>query len=55
MKRPDSPCRAVCTTLFDDTCAGCGRTADEVARWVELTEEEKEAVWLRLEKEKCTT
>jgi uncharacterized protein len=24
--RPDSPCIAVCTTLYDEKCKGCGRT-----------------------------
>ncbi|WP_419228160.1 DUF1289 domain-containing protein, partial [Pseudomonas aeruginosa] len=33
-KASDSPCVAVCSTLFDDICRGCGRTAMEVANWV---------------------
>jgi len=44
----DSPCVAVCSTLFDDTCRGCGRTAMEVANWVFLEEEEKKVVWDRI-------
>lgn len=44
----DSPCVAVCSTLFDDVCRGCGRTADEVANWVFLGDEEKAAVWKRI-------
>ncbi len=47
-QRPDSPCVAVCTTLFDDVCRGCGRTAVEVANWVFMTEDEKDAVWTRI-------
>ena len=39
---------AVCSTLFDDICRGCGRTAMEVANWVFMTEEEKRAVWIRI-------
>lgn len=47
-KRPDTPCVAVCSTLFDDICRGCGRTAMEVANWVSMSEEEKDAVWIRI-------
>ncbi|GLS05336.1 hypothetical protein GCM10007860_24870 [Chitiniphilus shinanonensis] len=48
--RPDSPCVALCSTaLGDEICMGCGRTFFEVANWVFLTDEEKEAVWQRLE------
>lgn len=39
---------AVCSTLFDDICRGCGRTAMEVANWVFMSEEEKQAVWRRI-------
>lgn len=45
----DSPCVAVCSTLFDDICRGCGRTAMEVANWVFMDEEEKRAVWIRIQ------
>lgn len=44
----DSPCVAVCTTLYDDVCRGCGRTAMEVSNWVFMTDDEKSAVWDRL-------
>jgi len=44
----DSPCVAICSTLFDDICRGCGRTAAEVSNWVFLSEEEKRAVWQRI-------
>ena len=44
----DSPCVAVCSTLYDDICRGCGRTAMEVANWVFLSDEEKRAVWARI-------
>uniref|UniRef100_UPI0039F1356C DUF1289 domain-containing protein n=1 Tax=Bordetella sputigena TaxID=1416810 RepID=UPI0039F1356C len=44
----DSPCVAVCSTLFDDVCRGCGRTAMEVANWVFMTDEEKQVVWHRI-------
>lgn len=44
----DSPCVAVCSTLYDDICRGCGRTAIEVANWVFMSDEEKKAVWVRI-------
>ncbi|OXR48984.1 MULTISPECIES: DUF1289 domain-containing protein [unclassified Pusillimonas] len=44
----DSPCVAVCSTLYDDICRGCGRTAMEVANWVFLSEDEKRVVWARI-------
>jgi predicted Fe-S protein YdhL (DUF1289 family) len=47
----DSPCVAVCSTLFDDVCRGCGRTAMEVANWVFMSDEEKQAVWQRIRAE----
>lgn len=39
---------AVCSTLFDEVCRGCGRTAMEVANWVSMSDEEKQAVWRRI-------
>lgn len=44
----DSPCVAVCSTLYDDICRGCGRTAMEVANWVFMSDPEKKAVWERI-------
>ncbi|OZI15751.1 DUF1289 domain-containing protein [Bordetella genomosp. 7] len=44
----DSPCVAVCSTLFDEICRGCGRTAAEVSNWVFMTDDEKQAVWQRI-------
>jgi predicted Fe-S protein YdhL (DUF1289 family) len=49
MTRPDSPCIAVCTTLYDEHCKGCGRTYVEVANWNSMSEEEREAVWQRID------
>ena len=48
---PDSPCVAVCSTLFDDICRGCGRTVMEVSEWVTMTPEQKRAVWVRIRAE----
>ncbi|MFC4276011.1 DUF1289 domain-containing protein [Achromobacter aloeverae] len=47
----DSPCVAVCSTLYDDVCRGCGRTAMEVAEWVFLSPEEKQVIWTRIRAE----
>ncbi|CAM5531063.1 DUF1289 domain-containing protein [Eoetvoesiella caeni] len=44
----DSPCVAVCSTLYDEICRGCGRTTMEVANWVFLSEEEKLSIWARI-------
>ncbi|BBO59600.1 DUF1289 domain-containing protein [Mycoavidus sp. B2-EB] len=49
---PDSPCIGVCSTLFDEVCMGCGRTAFEVSNWVFFSDEEKRLVWQRIIKEK---
>lgn len=47
----DSPCRGVCNVLYSDICSGCGRHYLEVARWTEMSDEEKDAVWQRIERE----
>lgn len=47
-ERPDTPCVAVCSTTFDEVCRGCGRTVQEVANWVFMTQEEKDKVWERI-------
>jgi predicted Fe-S protein YdhL (DUF1289 family) len=39
---------AICSTLFDDVCRGCGRTVMEVSNWVFMNKEEKQAVWVRI-------
>jgi predicted Fe-S protein YdhL (DUF1289 family) len=49
--RPDTPCVAICSTLFDEVCRGCGRTVSEVANWVFMSEEEKNVVWERILRE----
>ena len=51
MTRPDSPCVAVCTTLYDEVCKGCGRTYLEVAQWNGMTREEQEVIWRRIDAE----
>jgi len=49
--RPDSPCVGICSTLFDEVCQGCGRTAAEVSNWVFFSEEEKQVIWERITRE----
>jgi predicted Fe-S protein YdhL (DUF1289 family) len=49
--RPDSPCVGICSTLFDDVCQGCGRTAAEVSNWVFYSDEEKQVIWERITRE----
>ncbi len=49
--RPDSPCIGICSTLFDDICQGCGRTAAEVSNWVFFSDEEKQVIWARITRE----
>lgn len=46
--RTDSPCVAVCSTLYDEICRGCGRTAMEVANWVFFDDDEKREIWQRI-------
>ena len=44
-----SPCNAVCTMdTASGWCVGCLRTLDEVARWSQLDEAAKRALWLEL-------
>jgi predicted Fe-S protein YdhL (DUF1289 family) len=41
----ETPCINVC--LLDETsglCVGCGRSGDEIARWVEMTAGERRAI-----------
>ena len=47
----DSPCIAVCTTLYDEVCKGCGRTYIEVAQWNSMSDTEKQTVWQRIDTE----
>nr|WP_082054874.1 DUF1289 domain-containing protein [Cupriavidus basilensis] len=49
--RPDSPCIGICSTLFDEICQGCGRSAMEVSNWVFMDDKEKQAVWERITRE----
>ncbi len=44
-----SPCTKVCTIdPRSQLCRGCGRTLDEIARWVSLGEDERARVMAEL-------
>lgn len=53
--RPDSPCIGLCSTTYTELCRGCGRHFLEVANWNGMTDEEKEVIWQRLEKQSAAT
>jgi predicted Fe-S protein YdhL (DUF1289 family) len=39
-----SPCTKVCKLNEDDVCVGCGRTRDEIARYMRASATEKESI-----------
>ena len=44
-----SPCVKVCVVVGQSGfCLGCGRTLNEIARWIKLTDAERMSVWQRL-------
>jgi predicted Fe-S protein YdhL (DUF1289 family) len=51
--RPISPCIQLCRMDDKDQfCLGCYRTLDEISMWSELSDIEKEVIWLAIEKRK---
>jgi len=44
MEQVKSPCIGICACNEDDICIGCGRTKNEVANWIYLTEEHKKEI-----------
>ncbi|MEI7841574.1 MAG: DUF1289 domain-containing protein [Gallionellaceae bacterium] len=45
----ESPCIGHCSTVLgDDVCRSCLRTFDEITRWVEMDEEQRRRVNLRI-------
>lgn len=45
-----TPCVGLCSTVYGDlVCRGCKRFHHEVIHWNAYTDEQKRAVWLRLE------
>ena len=51
-KEVESPCISVCR-YEDEVCVGCGRTVDEVVEWYNMTNEQKQEIVNRLEKEEA--
>lgn len=48
---PQSPCDNTCVFDLDTgVCAGCGRTLDEIERWLEMEAAEKREVLRRAER-----
>ncbi len=45
----ESPCISVCR-YEDEVCVGCGRTVDDIVNWYDMTDDEKQAVLNRIEK-----
>jgi uncharacterized protein len=43
-----SPCTQVCRLDNRNICIGCFRTGDEIARWMQMTENEKSRVLANL-------
>lgn len=43
-----SPCVEVCELDSDFVCVGCGRTIEEVLKWREYTDEQKQKVINRI-------
>ena len=44
----ESPCVSICKLDSDFICEGCGRTIEEVLKWPEYTDKQKQAVLDRL-------
>ncbi|HLS99603.1 MAG: DUF1289 domain-containing protein [Porticoccaceae bacterium] len=43
-----SPCVAICRLDDKDTCTGCGRHLDEIARWRAMDDDQRRAVLARI-------
>ena len=47
----DSPCIDICTTDPEsELCIGCGRTQEEVSKWISYSNEQKQQVLLNINK-----
>lgn len=38
------PCNKICTLNSDHLCIGCGRSREEIGRWTQLSDAEKQRV-----------
>ena len=43
-----SPCRQICRMGTDGRCDGCGRTLEEIAAWLLMTEKARQVVMERV-------
>ena len=44
-----SPCTGICTLDQDSqNCLGCGRTKDEISKWIQLSHDERMVIMKRL-------
>ena len=48
--KAESPCTQICRLDADDVCIGCLRTRDEIARWSTMTDTEKVAILVDMDK-----
>ena len=49
-KKTRTPCVGICSTTYgDEVCRGCKRFYFEVINWNKYDEDEKDAIWTRLE------
>ena len=46
----ETPCVSICA-VENGTCIGCGRTVEEVTKWLDYTDNERKIVMERLEKD----
>jgi predicted Fe-S protein YdhL (DUF1289 family) len=46
----ESPCISVCR-YENEVCVGCGRTVDDITNWYDMTDDEKQTVLNRIEKD----
>lgn len=46
----ESPCISICR-MEDEVCVGCGRTVEEVVEWYNFSNDEKQTVLNRIEKD----
>jgi len=40
-ERVESPCNSICVVGMDEVCIGCGRTLEEIGRWLDVDDAER--------------
>ncbi|HLC73446.1 MAG TPA: DUF1289 domain-containing protein [Candidatus Nanoarchaeia archaeon] len=38
----ESPCNKICITNKEDICLGCGRNLEEIAKWIDFNDAQKD-------------